>query len=92
MRMQAGKPNHMATPRRRVSVRTRIMLLALLLIVPPMIDRVRLLENTRTERITRAVEQVAHLAERGTESNPAVADFLRDAGDAVGDGRCGGHN
>ena len=77
MRMQAGKPNHMAAPRRRVSVRTRIMLLALLLIVPPMIDRVRLLENTRTERFARAVEEVADLAQRGTEAQSEIINSTR---------------
>jgi diguanylate cyclase (GGDEF)-like protein len=77
MRMQADKPNHMAAPKRRVSVRTSIMILALLLIAPPMIDRVRLLENTRTERIARAVEQVAHLAQRGTEAQSEFINSTR---------------
>src|ERR1700730_470080 len=77
MRMQAGKPNHMAASRRRVSVRTRIMLLALLLIVPPMIDRVRLLENTRTERFARALEEVADLAQRGTEAQSEIINSTR---------------
>jgi len=44
----------MTAPKPEVSVRARIMILALLLIVPPMIDRVRLLENTRAERASRA--------------------------------------
>jgi diguanylate cyclase (GGDEF)-like protein len=77
MRTQSGKPSTTAAPRRRVSVRTRIMLLALLLIVPPMIDRVRLLENTRSERIARAVEEVADLAQRGTAAQSEIIHSTR---------------
>jgi diguanylate cyclase (GGDEF)-like protein len=52
--------------RPRVSIRTRIMILALLLIVPPMAERVRLLEHTRSDRIARAFDEVDDLARRST--------------------------
>jgi hypothetical protein len=68
-RMTAAKP--------RVSVRARIMILALLLIAPPMIDRVRLLENTRTERSARAAEEVMDLAQRGAEAQAEIINATR---------------
>ena len=40
------------------------MILALMLIVPLMVDRVRLLENTRTERFARAIDEVADVCAR----------------------------
>jgi diguanylate cyclase (GGDEF)-like protein len=61
----------------RVSIRTRIMILALMLIVPLMVDRVRLLENTRTERIARAIGEVADLAQRGTEAQSEIINSTR---------------
>jgi diguanylate cyclase (GGDEF)-like protein len=73
-RMQAER---MASAKPRVSVRARIMILALLLIAPPMIDRVRLLENTRTERSARAAEEVTGLAQRGAEAQAEIIDATR---------------
>src|ERR1700681_3004310 len=61
----------------KVSIRTRIMILALMLIVPLMVDRVRLLENTRTERIGRAIDEVADLAQRGTEAQSEIISSTR---------------
>jgi diguanylate cyclase (GGDEF)-like protein len=61
----------------RVSIRTRIMILALLLVVPLMIDRVRLLESTRTERIARTIDEVADLAQRGTEAQSEIINSTR---------------
>jgi diguanylate cyclase (GGDEF)-like protein len=68
-RIAASKP--------RVSIRTRIMVLALMLIVPLMIDRVRLLEDTRAERIARAVDEVADLAQRGTTAQSEIINSTR---------------
>jgi len=65
------------TSKPRVSIRTRIMILALMLIVPLMVDRVRLLENTRTERIGRAIDEVADLAQRGTEAQSEIINSTR---------------
>ena len=78
----------MTAPKPEVSVRARIMILALLLIVPPMIDRVRLLENTRAERASRAAEEVADLAQRGAEAQAEIMvsarALLRRVGRAYG--------
>src|SRR5579864_5615196 len=88
MPTQARQADHMIAPKPRVSVRTRIMILALLLIVPPMIDRVRLLENARTDRLARAAEEVADLARRGADAQAeAIAStraLLRLVGRAYG--------
>jgi hypothetical protein len=67
-----------------VSVRARIMILALLLIGPPMIDRVRLLENTRADRIARAGEEVADLAQRGAEAQSEIINSARALLQVVG--------
>jgi len=48
-----------------------------MLIVPLMVDRVRLLENTRTERIGRAIDEVADLAQRGTEAQSEIINSTR---------------
>ena len=60
-----------------VSLRTRIIALALLLTMPLMLDRMRLLENIRTERIARAVGDVADLAQRGTEAQSEIINSTR---------------
>jgi hypothetical protein len=61
----------------KISIRTRIMILALMLIVPLMVDRVRLLESTRTERIGRALGEVADLAQRGTDAQSEIINSTR---------------
>ncbi len=66
-----------AVAKPRVSIRTRIMVLALLLIVPLMVERFHLLENTRSERIARAVSDVMDLAQRGTEAQSETMDSTR---------------
>ena len=80
MPTQARQADHMTAHKPRVGVRARIMILALLLIVPPMVDRVRLLENTRAERAARAAraaEEVAELAQRGTEAQAEIIASTR---------------
>jgi diguanylate cyclase (GGDEF)-like protein len=64
-------------PKPRVSIRTRIMILALLLVVPLMVERVRLLENTRAERIAHAFDEVGDLAQRGTAAQSEIIDSTR---------------
>jgi diguanylate cyclase (GGDEF)-like protein len=49
----------------RLSIRARVMLLALLAVVPLTLDRVRLLETSRTERIEMTSKEVLDLARRG---------------------------
>ena len=51
----------------QTSIRTRIIILALLLIVPLMVDRVCILISTRVALIAGAVGEVADLAQRGTD-------------------------
>ena len=53
------------------------MILALLLTVPLMFERMQLLENTRAERITHAVGEVADLAQRGTEAQSEIINSTR---------------
>jgi diguanylate cyclase (GGDEF)-like protein len=77
MSINVKTQNATATRWPRTSIRTRIMILALLLIVPLMIDRVRLLENTRSERIAHTVTQVAGLAERGAEAQSGAIRSTR---------------
>jgi diguanylate cyclase (GGDEF)-like protein len=77
MPTQARQADRITAHKPRVSVRARIMILALLLIVPPMIDRVRLLENTRTERAARAAEEVADLAQRSVEAQSEIINSTR---------------
>jgi diguanylate cyclase (GGDEF)-like protein len=77
VRQADHKADHIPAPKPRVSVRARIMILALLLIVPPMIDRVRLLENARTERMARAAGEVADLARRGAEAQAEIIASTR---------------
>ena len=78
MMSKAKKPDTPAkVSKPRVGIRTRIMILALLLTVPLMLDRMRLLENTRTERIARAVGEVADLAQRGTEAQSEIINSTR---------------
>jgi diguanylate cyclase (GGDEF)-like protein len=50
-----------------LSIRARLVILALLAVVPLMLDRVRLLEASRTERIEAAGAEVLDLARRGAD-------------------------
>jgi diguanylate cyclase (GGDEF)-like protein len=55
-------------PARGLSIRARLMLLALLAVVPLTVDRVRLLETSRVERLETARTEVINLASRAVES------------------------
>jgi diguanylate cyclase (GGDEF)-like protein len=61
--MPDGGPRKRASP--RLSIRARLMLLALLAVVPLTLDRVRLLEASRTERTEMAANEALDLAKRG---------------------------
>lgn len=61
----------------KASIRTRILILALLLTMPLMVDRMWLLESTRTERISHAIAEVADLARRGTEAQSEIINATR---------------
>src|ERR1700744_2739186 len=61
----------------RLSIRARIMLLALLAVVPLTLDRVRLLEATRTERLDMATSEVVDLAKRGASAQVEMINSTR---------------
>jgi diguanylate cyclase (GGDEF)-like protein len=55
-----------------LSIRARLAILALLAVVPLMLDRVRLLEQTRLERIDDTATEVLELARRGAEGQREI--------------------
>jgi len=62
---------------RRFSIRARLMLLALLALVPLTIDRVRLLEASRAERLDVASGEAIELAKRGADAQVEVINATR---------------
>jgi diguanylate cyclase (GGDEF)-like protein len=58
-------------------IRLRLMLLALLAVVPLTLDRVRVLEASRTERIELAANEMMELARRGAEQQNEMVITLR---------------
>jgi diguanylate cyclase (GGDEF)-like protein len=58
-------------------IRTRLMLLALLAVVPLTLDRVRVLEASRSERIELAATEMMELARRGAEQQNEMAITVR---------------
>lgn len=77
MLKQTSSQIQAATRKPRISIRTRIMILSLLLIVPLMADRVRVLESTRNARIGGTAAEVAELARRGTEAQSEIINSTR---------------
>jgi diguanylate cyclase (GGDEF)-like protein len=55
-----------------LSIRARLVILALLAVVPLMFDRVRLLEQTRAERIEDAAQEALELARRGADGQREI--------------------
>ena len=64
-----------ATP--RIGIRARLMLLALLAVVPLTLDRVRVLEAGRSERIQLAATEMMELARRGAEQQNEMVITVR---------------
>jgi len=60
-----------------LSIRARLVVLALLAVVPLMLDRVRLLEASRSERIDEAAVEVLDLTRRGTEGQREIITTVR---------------
>src|SRR5262249_24025685 len=56
------------TPKATLSIRARLLLLALVAVVPLMVDRARQIEMDRAERIAALSEDARALARRGAES------------------------
>src|SRR5262249_56498579 len=61
----------------RLSIRARLMLLALLAVVPLTLDRVRLLEASRTERTEMAANEALDLATRGAAAQLEMINSTR---------------
>jgi diguanylate cyclase (GGDEF)-like protein len=55
-----------------LSIRARLAILALLAVIPLMLDRVRLLEQTRLERIDEAANEALELARRGANGQREI--------------------
>jgi diguanylate cyclase (GGDEF)-like protein len=64
-------------PKPRLSIRARLILLALLTLVPLMVDRVRLLEATRAERVESAHAEVLDIARRGVDAQLEIVSSTR---------------
>jgi diguanylate cyclase (GGDEF)-like protein len=60
-----------------LGIRARLMLLALLAVVPLMLDRVRVLEASRSERIELAAAEVMEFARRGGEQQNEMVTTVR---------------
>ena len=70
-----GRPKKPGT--QFLSIRGRLVLLALLIVVPLMVDRVRLLEASRTERIALTASEVLDLTRRGAEGQREIITTVR---------------
>lgn len=58
-------------------VRARLVLVALVLVVPLMLDRVRVLENTRAEHIEAGSTQLASIARRGADEQRQIMKMVQ---------------
>jgi len=78
--MSDGQEKSQPPPRRgrpALSIRARLIVLALLAIVPLVLERVHGLENARAARIERANADVIDLARRGVESQREIVNSVR---------------
>ena len=73
--MPEGGSRKRASP--RLSIRARLMLLALLAVVPLTLDRMRLLEQSRTERTEMAANEAHELAKRGAAAQLEMINSTR---------------
>ncbi|NVO12979.1 MAG: diguanylate cyclase [Rhodoplanes sp.] len=75
------KPQRSLSTRRRIkprlSIRARLMLLALLAVVPLVVDRVHLTETSRVERVQIAYTEVVTLARRARDAQVETIDATR---------------
>ena len=72
--MDTADRSHSTAQNRKptLSIRARLVILALLAVVPLMVDRVRLLEQTRLERIDDATTETLELARRGADGQREI--------------------
>src|SRR5258705_13328324 len=60
-----------------LSIRGRLVVLALLIVVPLMVDRVRLLKASRSERIASTASEVLQLTRHGAEGQREIITTVR---------------
>lgn len=60
-----------------LSIRARLVVIALLAVVPLMLDRVRLLEASRSERIEVAASEALELTRRGAQGQREIVTTVR---------------
>jgi diguanylate cyclase (GGDEF)-like protein len=70
-------PSSQGTPRPALSIRARLALLAVLVLTPLMLDRVRDIETDRGERIKAAHQHTLALARQGSESQKEIVISAR---------------
>ncbi|MES2750646.1 MAG: diguanylate cyclase [Pseudomonadota bacterium] len=60
-----------------LGIRARLVLLALILVVPLMLDRVRLLENTRAEQAAQAANELSELAQHTADAQREIISTVQ---------------
>jgi diguanylate cyclase (GGDEF)-like protein len=60
-----------------LGIRARLVLLALILVVPLMLDRVRLLEDTRSKQIKHAADQLSELAKHTADAQREIMSTVQ---------------
>jgi diguanylate cyclase (GGDEF)-like protein len=60
-----------------LGIRSRLILLALILVVPLMLDRVRILENSRTQQITTAAAELSQLANHAADAQREIISTVQ---------------
>src|SRR4051812_20943821 len=66
-----------ARPRPTISIRARLVVLTLLAVVPLMIDRARLIESDRAERVAAAANDAVALARRGVDAQEELVTAVK---------------
>jgi diguanylate cyclase (GGDEF)-like protein len=72
---KAGKPSRRRKP--FLSIRARLIVLALLALTPPLLERLHGLETARANRLANARTEVVDLARRGTEAQREAISSVR---------------
>ena len=72
-----AKVSKLSVPKRILSIRARLMVLALLAMAPLMFERVHTLETARAERTERANTEVIDLARRGADAQQDIIYSVR---------------
>ncbi len=60
-----------------LGIRARLVLLALILVVPLMVDRVRVLENTRAKQVEQAASELSELARHTADSQREIISTVQ---------------